>query len=150
MKTILGAVLSAALLLAPLAVFAPSSAMAQLGHTSVGGKSCSAGLADVHGPAIPVSLRAVDTATRAAIDTIPMCATSEINTRLRIKDLGGAIVNNPHLLAELHARGFLVHSVVAAGMVGNTLHLFVEVPDHPAPVNEEQHELRYNNNNGPE
>lgn len=142
MKKIIGAALSAALLLVPIAVFAPSSALAQMGHTSVGGKTCSAGLAGVHGPAVPVDLRAVDAATKAAIDTIPMCATSEINSRLRIRDLGGAIANNPKLLAELHARGFLVHSVVAAGMVGNTLHLFVEVPDHPAAVNEEQHEQR--------
>lgn len=101
---------------------------------------CSAGLADGRGPAVPVGFKTIDEATKAAIDVVPMCGLSEINPRLHLGgDLGSAIAHNPKLLAELHARGFAVHGVVAVGMVGKTLHLFVQGPDHPAMIEEEQY-----------
>jgi hypothetical protein len=137
MKKFIGAAAAASFMIIP--ALAPSSAIAQYISTQPGmsSKSCSAGLADKNGPAIPVTLKMVGAATRAVIDIIPMCSMSEINSRLYLSGLGPAIIGNQHLLAALHAQGIVVQRVLVAGMVGNTLHLFVEGPDHPAAP--EQH-----------
>ena len=134
MKKLLGAAAAATLLILPAFVLFPSGAVAQsfMTQPDVSSKSCSAGLADVHGPATPVTLKVVAAATRAVIDIIPTCSKSEINSRLYLSGLGPAIIGNQHLLATLHAQGIVVQRVVVAGMVGRTLHLFVEGPDHPA------------------
>jgi hypothetical protein len=134
MTKLLGAAATAALLILPAMLIAPFNTVAagsqlQLGSSS---KSCSAGLADKNGPATPVTLEMVGAATRAVIDIIPACSTSEISPQLHLSGLGPAIIGNQHLLATLHAQGIVVQRVLVAGMVGNTLHLFVEGPDHPA------------------